>query len=90
MFIMWQLSSVAGVLIGPALGNPLNLGLDFALPATFIGLLVPQLRDKATRVAALVAGVVAVVGATILPNNWHMILAALVAMLVGVALETRK
>ena len=36
------------------------------------------------------ARVVAVAGALILPNNWHLVVAALSAMLVGVALEARR
>lgn len=87
----WLLSSAVGFWIGPALGDPRAWGLDFALPATFIGLLVPQLREGGTmRMVACVSGAVAVAGALILPNNWHLVVAALCAMLLGVALEARR
>ena len=87
----WLLSSAVGFWIGPTLGDPRAWGLDFALPATFIGLLVPQLREGGTmRIVAFVSGIVAVAGALILPNNWHLVLAALSAMLLGVALEARR
>lgn len=54
----WQASTAFGALVGAQL--PDQVPLEFALPLTFIALLVPSLRDRASLTAALVAPAVAV------------------------------
>jgi 4-azaleucine resistance transporter AzlC len=53
----WQLSTAGGILLGAAI--PDSWSLDFALPLTFISLIVPSLKDRPSMVAALVSGVAA-------------------------------
>src|SRR5699024_10608584 len=60
MWIMWQLGTVAGALLGN--GLPPGLELDFILPLIFLALLIPSLQNRATIAAALVGGGVAVIG----------------------------
>lgn len=79
----WQLATLAGVLIGAQL--PSNLGLEFALPLTFIAIVVPMLNSKALVAAALTAGAVAVVLAA-LPYKLGLFIAALAGLAVGAAL----
>lgn len=43
IYLDWVLSTAAGLALGSLVPDPAALGLDFALPATFIGLLVPEL-----------------------------------------------
>jgi 4-azaleucine resistance transporter AzlC len=88
----WVVISMAGALVGQMAGNTNALGLDFALPAMFIGLLVPNLRGSgraAPRLgSALTAAVVAVGVALLFPHaSWGTILATLVAATVGVFLR---
>lgn len=90
LFAVWLLSSWLGGRLGPVIGDPRTWGLDFALIATFIGLLVPQLRDRVTILVALVAGAVAVAGAWVLPGNWYILLAALAALVLALFLEARR
>lgn len=59
LWVSWQLSSAAGFVLGAEI--PSSWSLDFALPLTFIALLVPTLHDRPAVVAALAAGTVAVV-----------------------------
>ncbi|MDP1734143.1 MAG: AzlC family ABC transporter permease [Sulfuritalea sp.] len=82
----WQVATLAGVLIGAQL--PSNLGLDFALPLTFIAIIVPMIDSRALLVSALTAGVAAVVLAA-LPYKVGLFFAALAGLVVG-ALLTRK
>lgn len=55
----WLAMTAAGIVVGGAL--PDGLGLDLAVPLTFLALLVPAVEDRPTLVAALVGGLVAVV-----------------------------
>jgi len=61
LWVSWQVSTIAGVLIGSAL--PADTPLDFALPLVFLVLLVPVVRDRPSVVAAAVGGVTAVAAA---------------------------
>jgi predicted branched-subunit amino acid permease len=68
---------------------PASWGLDFTLALTFIALVFPALRDRATTAAALSAGAVAVL-ASGLPYKLGLMAAALVGVSAGLALEGRK
>lgn len=88
-YVVWT----AGVWAGAAAGQLLDanllrtLGLDFAMPATFIGLLVPDLigPGRGDRwLAAAVAGAAGVALALLLPGNLYMIVGSLAGATVGV------
>jgi len=83
----WQLSTALGIFLGAAI--PESGSLDFALPLTFIAMLVPVLRGRPAIAAALSAGVVALIAYS-LPYKLGLIVAALVGILVGTVLEGRK
>jgi 4-azaleucine resistance transporter AzlC len=57
MWATWQISCTVGVFLGAAL--PTDWSLDFAIPLTFMVLLVPALKDRYTVVAAVAGGTVA-------------------------------
>jgi 4-azaleucine resistance transporter AzlC len=86
----WVVVSVVGALAGEMARNTTALGLDFALPAMFIGLLIPNLQGPARRarlISGLCAALVAAVILTLVPGaGWAVILATLVAATVGVML----
>ncbi|MBI5110152.1 MAG: AzlC family ABC transporter permease [Rhodocyclales bacterium] len=79
----WQAATLAGVVVGAQL--PSGLGLDFALPLTFIAIVVPMISSRALLGAALAAGAVAVLLAA-LPYKLGLFVAALAGLLVGAAL----
>ena len=70
----WNLSVAVGMAVGTQL--PPSWGLDFTVPLTFLALLVPLLRDRASGVAALVGGGVAI-AAYAMPLRLGLITAAL-------------
>lgn len=82
----WQVATLAGVLIGAQL--PSNLGLDFALPLTFIAIVVPMIDSRALLASALTAAAAAVALAA-LPYKVGLFFAALAGLVVG-ALLSRK
>lgn len=81
----WQLSTAVGIFLGGQI--PASWSLDFALPLTFIALVVPVLTDRASVAVALVAGVAAVAAAS-LPLNLGLIVAAVSGMLAGLLVES--
>ena len=83
----WQVSTLAGIFIGARI--PADWPLSFVLPLTFIALVVPALKDRAAIAAALVAGVVGVLAINF-PYKTGLLLAALVGILAGLALEGRN
>jgi 4-azaleucine resistance transporter AzlC len=87
LWLDWQISTALGIFLGAAI--PESWSLDFALPLTFIAMIVPVLRDRPAIAAALSAGAVAI-AAFALPYKLGLILAALVGILVGTVLEGRK
>ena len=68
LFVLWNLATVVGIVVGGAIGDPRRFGVDFAITATFIGIVVLAIRHRAdvaiAVVAALVAGVLALAGAS--------------------------
>ncbi len=80
----WQLSTLLGVVVGAQL--PASWGLDFTLALTFIGILLPVLRDRAVIVAAGAAGLAAVL-AHGLPLQLGLIVAAVVGITAGMLVE---
>lgn len=76
----WQASTAVGVIFGTRV--PGRWGLDFALPLTFIALVVPAIRDRADGTAALAAGVVAV-AALGMPFRLGLIVAAFTGIVAG-------
>jgi len=87
LYIIWNLSTLFGALFYRIIPNPLEWGIDFVLPATFMVLLMPRLADKKALAVCLVSAVCAVLGSMLLPGKWYMILAAVSAALVGGLLE---
>lgn len=90
LYITWGLSTIVGVLVGNYIPDPLAWGLDFAMPATFLVLLLPRLTDRISVVVCVAAGLISVVGALYLPGKWYMIAAGLGAVLVGGIMEGAK
>jgi 4-azaleucine resistance transporter AzlC len=86
----WVAASVVGALAGQMAGNHEALGLDFALSAMFIGLLMPHLRGEGAgkkQVAAVVAALTAVAMALLGQPSWGIIAATVLAATVGVMLR---
>jgi 4-azaleucine resistance transporter AzlC len=80
----WQLSTLAGILLGAQV--PQSWSLEFALPLTFIALVTPWVKDRAGVAAALVAAV-AVVAVADLPLKLGLLAAALAGITVGMLVD---
>ncbi len=83
VFLLWNLMTLVGAIVGDALGDPRTWGLDAAAPAAFLALLWPRLHSGDARATALLAAVVALAAAPYLPAGTPVLLAALAAVAVG-------
>jgi len=79
LFACWNLSVVAGAAAGRVVHDTDALGLDAAFPAVLLALVLPSLRDAATRRAALAGAAIAVAATPLLPAGSPVLL-ALVAL----------
>lgn len=86
-YVTWAFSTIAGVMLGSNIKDPLSWGLDFAMPATFLALLIPRLIDRISLTVGLVAAVTSVVAAVAIPGKWYIIIACLTAVAVSGFLE---
>ncbi len=82
----WYLASLAGALLGAAI--PPQYALDFGLPITFLAMIAPMLKSAAHLAAALTS-VTAALALAWLPYGSGLLVAALLAMVVGAEVERR-
>jgi 4-azaleucine resistance transporter AzlC len=80
MYLNWQAWTLLGLLFGAAFPGLKSLGLDFAMVATFIAIVVPQLVAVRFVAASLAAGVLSFAW-----QGWPYKLGLLAAVMVGVA-----
>ena len=80
----WQLSTLAGVLLGS--GIPPSWSLDFSIALTFIALLVLSVQRRSDALAAIAAAAV-VLPAAVLPHKLGLLLAAGTGILCGLAMQ---
>ena len=81
IFVLWNIGTLIGALGAAALDDPRVLGLDAAVPAGFIALLWPRLRDRSTIALALVSAAVAIALVPLLAPGLPVLSAALVAVI---------
>lgn len=83
----WIISSALGVTVGNLISHPEVLGLNFALPAMFIALLIGQIKNKTTMAAVIGAAIISLFARAMLPGNWNVILATVIGAALGVLIE---
>jgi 4-azaleucine resistance transporter AzlC len=79
-YVGWVLGTVAGVLIGPRLGDPKALGLDALFPAFFIALLYEEARGRRRMVAAAGGAGIALVLTPLVPVGLPILAAGAAAV----------
>ena len=76
LWVSWQVTTALGIVVGQAV--PESWALEFALPLTFIALIVPLLRERPAIAAAVVSGAAATIG-----FRWEYGINILVPVLLG-------
>jgi len=86
LYVLWNIATVGGILLGDAIGDPRRYGIDFAITATFLGIVVLAIRHRSdiviAVVAALIAGGLALAGASTVAVITAGALAPLIAVFV--------
>jgi predicted branched-subunit amino acid permease len=85
VFVLWNAATLLGALAGSTVGDPRAYGLDAAVPAAFLAMLAPRLRDRQTWTIALAAALVAVAVVPLVPAGVPVLVAALVPAVAVVA-----
>ncbi len=83
VFIFWNLFTLAGAVGAKAMGDPSAWGLDAAVPAAFLGLVWPRLKNSTDKTLAIVAAVFAIATTPFLPAGLPIIGTALLAIAAG-------
>jgi predicted branched-subunit amino acid permease len=89
IFVLWNLSTLVGAVLGNQLGDPRDFGLDAAAPAAFLALLAPRLRGRPPWLTALAGAAVAVAVVPVVPAGVPVLLAALVPVVAVLAGRSR-
>ncbi len=88
LVIPWAGSAIVGVIVGAALPSPTHWGIDLVIPLTFLGMLVPLLKNRRAIVVALCSIVLALLGVTFLPGTWYLLLAGIGGSAIGGVWQT--
>lgn len=83
VYLGWNLTTLAGAVIGNALGDPKAYGFDAAAAAAFAALLWPRLRSRGAAATAAVAAVLAAVIVPVAPPGIPVLVAAAAALAIG-------
>ena len=83
-WIIWQSTTFLGIILGAAI--PEKLGLSFAIPLTFLALLINDFRKFVNVFVIIVSGLVATLGYNVIPFKAYVIVAALIGLLSAIIL----
>ena len=83
-WIIWQSTTILGIILGAAI--PEKLGLSFAVPLTFLALLVNDFRKLINVIVIIISGLVATIGYNHIPFKAYVIVAALAGLFTAILL----
>ena len=94
-YLMWQVATVVGVVAGELIPGMSEWGLEFAMVATFIGIITPylqknELKNVAPYWAALLGASITSLILNGLPNNLGLLFAALIGVAMGYLVSKQK
>lgn len=93
-WLNWAAANLAGAFFGNWISDPEKFGLDYALPAMFIGLLVLSMlgrkKLKLDVVVAIISVVMAVIVSSMFSSSFGVIVATLIASTAGMVVEKWK
>ena len=89
VYLLWNIGTLLGALGASAIGDPAVLGLDAAIPAGFLALLWPRLRDRTAWAIAAGGATVALVLTPLTRSGVPVLASALIAVFAGYRLRDR-
>jgi 4-azaleucine resistance transporter AzlC len=81
LYVLWVSSTALGTLVGGALGDPSDLGLDAAFAALFLALAMPYLRSRRALEAALLGAGITLVLIPVAPAGVPIVAASAACLL---------
>lgn len=88
-YLFWNLATLVGIAAGQYIQGLEQLGLDFAIAATFIAMTIPAMKNMPMVAATLVSG-----GLAVITKQWfaevYIIISSLAGMLVGYLLQRAR
>jgi predicted branched-subunit amino acid permease len=84
VFVVWNLATLLGAAGATAIGDPQKFGLDAVVPAAFLALLAPRLRDGRIERRVAIGGVVIALALIPITPAGVPVLAATAALLLAV------
>ena len=87
-WVVWQTTTFLGIILGAAI--PEKLGLSFAVPLTFLAILVNDFRKLINVIVIIVSGLVATLGFNYIPYKAYVIVAAFAGLLTAMILTKVK
>jgi len=81
-YVVWNVSTFVGIVAGQYIPNLESLGLEFAIAATFIAIVIPSIKDSSILIAVIVSGFSALVLSIYIPDS-ALIIATICGMLAG-------
>lgn len=85
-YLIWQLASLTGIVIGKSIPHLDQYGLDFAVAATFIAIVIPTIKKLSVLVTVIISLVLSVVF-SLYNLEGGIIYASLIAMSFGYAVS---
>lgn len=85
--ISWVLGTVLGIIASGLIGDIKPLGLDYALAAMFIGLLVGQCKSPVQVITAILSGAIATLLYLAGWHQFHIIVATIAGATLGLGVE---
>ena len=86
-WVIWQSSTFLGIILGETI--PEKLGLSFAVPLTFLALLVNDFRKFINVIVIVSSGFVSTLGYNYIPYKAYVIVAALTGLIVAFILTIK-
>jgi 4-azaleucine resistance transporter AzlC len=81
-YLIWNISTFAGIVAGQYVPNLEHLGLEFAIAATFIAIVIPSIKSRSTFVAVMSSGL-SVIVLSIFAKDYALIISTFIGMFVG-------
>lgn len=82
LYVTWLTSTAVGAFLGADLDTS-RLGIEIIFPLVFLGLSAPLLRNRRQWLSAGMAVIAAASGVLVLPSEWRVTVAAIVAAVIG-------
>ena len=83
-WVIWQTTTFLGIILGSAI--PEKLGLSFAVPLTFLALIVNDFRKIINVIVIIISGLISTLGYNYIPYKAYVIVAALGGLLTAIIL----